>query len=63
MICLKLLEIKERYYLNFLWKLHKMILPKEVAEIRHRPSHYLEANRAVYDLFDVVRPMIFARCP
>ena len=39
-----------------------MILPKEAAEMRHEPSHYLETNRVVYDLFDVVRQMISACC-
>ena len=40
-----------------------MILPKEEAEMRCGPSHYLETNRAVYGIFDVVRKNIFARYP
>ena len=62
-ICNLLLEINERYYLIFPWKLHNRILPKEVAEMRHGPSHYLETNHVVYDISDVVRQNIFARCP
>ena len=49
--------------MNFPWKLHNLILPKEVAEMRRGPSHCLETNRAVYGIFDVVRQIISARCP
>ena len=37
-----------------------MILPKEVVEMRRGPSHYLETNRVVYGLSDVVRQIISA---
>ena len=59
---MSLLEIKERYYLIFPWKLHNMILPKEVAEMRYGPSHYLETNRVVYGISDVVRQIVSTRC-
>ena len=49
--------------MNFPWKLHNLILPKEVAEMRRGPSHCLKTNRAVYGISDVVRQIIFARCP
>ena len=58
-----MLEIKERYYLIFPWKLHHMILPKEMAEMRHGLSHCLETNRVIYGISDVVRQIVFARCP
>ena len=41
--------------MNFYWKLHKMILLKEAEKMRHEPTHYLEKNRVVYSLSDVVR--------
>ena len=62
-LCLWLLKIKERYYLIFPWKLHNMILPKEVAQMRHGPSHCLETNHAIYSISDVVRQIVSARCP
>ena len=40
-----------------------MSLPKEVAKVRRGLSHYLETNRVVYGIFDVVRKNIFARYP
>ena len=49
--------------MNFPWKLHNLILSKEVAEMRCGPSHCLEINRAVYGIFDVVRQIVSARCP
>jgi len=44
-------------------ELHNMILPKKVAEMRRGQSHYLETNRAIYGISDVVRQIIYARCP
>ena len=49
--------------MNFLWKLHNFILPKEVAEMRRGLSHCLETNHAVYGISDVVRQIVSARCP
>ena len=49
--------------MNFLWKLHNFILPKEVVEMRRGPSHCLETNHAVYGKSDVVRQIVSARCP
>jgi len=49
--------------LNFPWKLQNLILPKEVADMRHGLSHCLETNRVVYGIFDVVRQIVSARCP
>ena len=40
-----------------------MILPKEVAEMRRGPSHCLETNHVVYGISDVVRQIVYARCP
>ena len=40
-----------------------MILPKEAAEMRRGPSHYLETNRDIYGISDVVRQIVSARCP
>ena len=57
------LEIKERYYLTFSWNLHKIILLKEVAEMRCWPSYYIETNLVIYGLFDTIRQMVFAHCP
>ena len=39
-----------------------MSLPKEVAKVRRGSSHYLETNRAIYGISNVVRKNIFARC-
>ena len=58
-----ILEIKDRYYLTLPWKLHNMILSKEVAEMRHGLSHCLETNRVVYGISEVVRQIVSARCP
>ena len=49
--------------MNFPWKLHNLILPKEVAEMRCGPSHCLETNRAVYGISDIVSQIVSARCP
>ena len=49
--------------MNFPWKLHNLILPKEVAEMRRGPSHCLKTNRVVYGISDVVRQIVSARCP
>ena len=49
--------------MNFPWKLHNLILPKEVAEMRRGPSHCLETNRVVYGISDVVRQIVSTRCP
>ena len=48
---------------EFPWKLHNLILPKEVVEVRRGPSHCLETNHAIYDISDVVRQIVFVRCP
>ena len=40
-----------------------MSLSKEVAKVRRGPSHYLETNRAVHGISNVVRKNIFARYP
>ena len=39
------------------------ILLKEVAKMRRGLSHYLETNPIVCGLSDIVRQIIFARCP
>ena len=39
-----------------------MILSKEVAKIKRGPSHCLETYHVVYNIFDVVRQIITARC-
>ena len=40
-----------------------MSLPKEVAKVRRGLSHYLETNRVVYGISDVVRQIISTHCP
>ena len=39
------------------------ILSKEVAKMRRGLSHYLETNPIVCGLSDIVRQIIFTRCP
>ena len=36
---------------------------KEVVDMRHEPSHCLETNRVVYGISDIIRQIVFARCP